>query len=205
MSTIGSSTVREYDSEASSREETETATFALGCFWGPDAEFGAVDGVVRTRVGYAGGKKIDPTYRHLGDHTETFQVDYDPEEVTYRELLEKAFENHNPSRRVRKTQYQNVIFISDEEQRDTLEAYLEENGLNAESVETRIEEVSEFHPAEDYHQKHSLRSRDDLLEPFGEVGYDDKEFRESPAAAKLNGFASGHGLPKALESLLEGV
>lgn len=198
MSAAKPSTVRDYDRRAPSRDETVTATFALGCFWGPDAKFGAVDGVVRTRVGYAGGTKKDPTYRHLGDHTETFQVDYDPAEVSYEELLDLAFDSHNPNRKVRKTQYQNVLFVSDEEQRDALNAYLAENGIDANSIGTRIENLSEFYPAEDYHQKHSLRSRDDLMEPFRDAGYDEEELRESPAAAKLNGFASGHDLPEDL-------
>jgi len=55
--------------------DTETATFALGCFWGPDASFGALEGVVRTRVGYAGGDKNNPTYKMIGDHTETIEID----------------------------------------------------------------------------------------------------------------------------------
>lgn len=199
MSTVRASTVREYDDEAPSQEETVTATFALGCFWGPDAEFGAVDGVVRTRVGYAGGTKEDPTYHHLGDHTETFQVDYNPEEVSYEELLELAFDNHNPNRKVRKTQYQNVIFVSDGEQREALKTYLSERGTAPDSIGTRIEELSTFYLAEDYHQKHSLRSRNDLRDPFVEAGYGEEELRESPAAAKLNGLASGHDIPEELD------
>lgn len=198
MSTIESSKVREYDEKAPSREETVTATFALGCFWGPDAEFGAMDGVVRTRVGYAGGTKTEPTYRHLGDHTETLQVDYNPEEVSYEELLELAFESHNPNRKVRKTQYQNVIFVSEGEQREALKSYLAERGIAPDSMETRVEKLSTFYPAEDYHQKHSLRARDDLLRPFTQSGYDEKQLRESPAAAKLNGLASGHEVPEDL-------
>jgi len=202
MPTVESSAVLEYDEEALSSDETETATFALGCFWGPDAEFGALDGVVRTRVGYAGGSKTDPTYRHLGDHTETFQVDYDPERLSYEDLVAMAFEKHSPERRVKKTQYQNIVFFSDEEQREALETYLDENRLDAESIGTRVESLSEFYLAEDYHQKHSLRSRDDLLEPFEEAGYDEEELRESPAAAKLNGYASGKGLPEYLEKVV---
>jgi len=199
MSTVRASAVLEYDERAPSRDETVTATFALGCFWGPDAEFGAVDGVVRTRVGYAGGAKEDPTYHHLGDHTETFQVDYDPAEVSYEELLELAFDSHNPKRKVRKTQYQNIIFVSDSEQRDALKAYLNERGIAPDSIGTRIEELSTFHNAEDYHQKHSLRSRNDLMDPFMEAEYDEEELRESPAAAKLNGYASGHSVPEELD------
>lgn len=199
MSTVTASKLHEYDERALSKDETDTATFALGCFWGPDAEFGAIEGVVRTRVGYAGGSKEDPTYHSLGDHTETFQVDYDPEEVPYEKLLELAFESHNPNRKVRKTQYQNVIFVADGKQRDALKSYLSDRGTAPDSIATRIEELSAFHPAEDYHQKHSLRARNDLMGPFVEAGYGEEEVRESPAAAKLNGLASGHGVPEQLD------
>jgi len=76
--------------------DSETATFALGCFWGPDASFGALEGVVRTRVGYAGGTTEGPTYKMIGDHTETIEIDYDPAVISYRELLEIFFDSHNP-------------------------------------------------------------------------------------------------------------
>ena len=81
--------IREYD-ERAPRYGTETATFALGCFWGPDVTFGAVEGVVRTRVGYAGGTTADPTYRDIGDHSEALQVDYDPDAVSFDELVDVA-------------------------------------------------------------------------------------------------------------------
>ena len=186
--------IREYDRDAPSRDETESATFALGCFWGPDAQFGAMDGVVRTRVGYAGGTKPDPSYHALGDHTEALQVDYDPGTVSYRDLLETVFRSHDPHRQTRKTQYQNVVFAADGDQRETLEAFLEAKGLEADAIETRIERLSRFHVAEGYHQKHSLRSDRSVTSVFDEAGYDDADLRESPAAAKLNGRAGGRGV-----------
>jgi len=79
--------IREYDTQAPASEMTETATFGVGCFWGPDAQFGALDGVVCTRVGYAGGTKTDPTYHSLGDQTEVFQLDFDPDVISYSDLL----------------------------------------------------------------------------------------------------------------------
>jgi hypothetical protein len=60
----------------------ETATFALGWFWGPDSRFGSIKGVIRTRVGYTGGKKKNPTYHSLGDHSESIQIDYDPSMIS---------------------------------------------------------------------------------------------------------------------------
>ena len=75
---LSPSVVREHDRAAPDPSATETATFGLGCFWGPDGRFGALEGVVRTRVGYAGGTRTDPSYHALGDHTEVLQVDFDP-------------------------------------------------------------------------------------------------------------------------------
>ena len=189
---LSPSVVREYDRAAPEPSETETATFALGCFWGPDARFGALDGVVRTRVGYAGGTETDPSYHALGDHTEVFQVDFDPDRTSYRALAGRALDAHDPNRRVRKTQYQNVVFAATPTQRETLAAALEERGLEADAIGTRIERLDRFYPAEDYHQKHSLRGTPGLQSVFEELGYDDAELRESPAAAKLNGYAAGH-------------
>lgn len=185
------SLIRQYDQLAPTREETETATFALGCFWGPDAQFGAVDGVARTRVGYAGGTTQDPTYHALGDQSETFQVDYDPEVISYGDLLDVAFRSHNPNQQTRTTQYQNVVFAATEAQRSAIDSYLAVNGLDAAAIETRIEQLSRFYPAEDYHQKHSLRAKRALMEAFDAAGYDDEALRESPAGAKLNAEAAG--------------
>ncbi|MFC7007813.1 peptide-methionine (S)-S-oxide reductase MsrA [Halalkalicoccus salilacus] len=188
-------TIREFDRTAPDRDETETATFALGCFWGPDARFGAMDGVVRTRVGYAGGTKPNPTYHALGNHTEAFQVDYDPEALSYADLLEVVFERHDPNHQTRKKQYQNAVFCGTKTQREAVETYLEADGRSADAIETRIERLSRFYLAESYHQKYNLGSRPSLLEPFEEAGYGDEELRESPTAAKLNAHAAGYDIP----------
>ena len=184
--------IREYDRTAPDADETETATFALGCFWGPDAEFGALDGVVRTRVGYAGGTTADPSYHALGDHTEAFQVDYVPAEISFADLLNVVFESHHPHRQTGKVQYQNIVFTGTPEQRETLETFLADRDLATDAIETRIERLGEFHLAEDYHQKHSLRATRRMLSAFEEAGYDDADMRESPASAKLNAVAAGH-------------
>jgi len=190
------STIEEYDRNAPSRESTETATFALGCFWGPDARFGALDGVVRTRVGYAGGTKADPTYHDLGDHTEAFQVDYDPEQRSFESLLDLAFRGHDHTRQPSKVQYQHIVFASTAEQADVIASSLDSRGLTREGIATRVEQLHRFHLAEAYHQKHSLRGRQSLLNTFEQAGYDDADSRESPAAAKLNGYAAGRDLPE---------
>ncbi|MFB6156903.1 MAG: peptide-methionine (S)-S-oxide reductase MsrA [Haloferacaceae archaeon] len=187
--------VEECDDDAPRPADTETATFGLGCFWGPDARFGAHEGVVRTRVGYAGGTKPDPRYHALGDHTEVVQVDYDPNRCPYRALLARAFEMHDPHHQAGKTQYRNVVLTASDAQRETLAAYLADNGYDPDGIATDVERLSRFHPAEPYHQKYSLRSNASLLGTLEDAGYGDERLRESPAAAKLNAVAAGHELP----------
>lgn len=189
-------TIRSYDNNAPDSDETETATFATGCFWGPDAAFGATDGVVRTRVGYAGGTVPNPSYHEIGDHTEAFQLDYDPGVISFTELLDQVFESHDPFHQSRKTQYQNIVFVTSPSQREALDSFLEPREFSPDTIETRIEQLSQFHNAEDYHQKYSLRSQQSLTKVFDEASYDD-DIRESAAAAKLNGYAAGHDIDSA--------
>lgn len=177
------------DETAPGRTETETATFALGCFWGPDARFGAMDGIVRTRVGYAGGTKNDPSYHSLGDHTEVIQVDYCPDERSYRELLETVFDAHDPHHQPTKTQYQNIVFHTADDERTTIESVLDNRDQTTEEIATRIETLDTFYTAEAYHQKYRLRNHR-LAEQFAD--YTDEEFRESPTAATLNGCVADH-------------
>lgn len=183
--------VREYDRAAPDRDETETATFGLGCFWGPDATFGAIDGVIRTRVGYAGGSRPDPSYRALGDHTEVVQVDFDPAAVSYRTLLDYAFDLHSPYSQSGKRQYHNLV-LATERQREPIDAYLDDTGHDPDRLETRIEPVSDFYPAEEYHQKYDLSGTRWITDAFDAAGYDAAAVRDSPAAAKLNGHVAGH-------------
>ncbi|WP_135819702.1 peptide-methionine (S)-S-oxide reductase MsrA [Halostella litorea] len=187
--------VADYDESAPDPAATETTTFALGCFWGPDATFGALDGVVRTRVGYAGGTKPDPTYHALGDHSEAVQVDYDPAELDYADLVAVAFEHHDPRSQPRKRQYQHVVFHGTDAEREAVEAYVAASDWPDGAVETRIERIDAFHVAETYHQTFHLSSSPGLLRPFEEAGYDDAALRESPAAAKVNAHAAGKDVP----------
>jgi peptide-methionine (S)-S-oxide reductase len=188
-------TVRAYDRAAPPPERTRTATFGLGCFWGPDARFGATDGVVRTRVGYAGGTTPDPTYHEIGDHTEVVQVDYDPRRLRYEDLLRAAFDAHDSRRQPRARQYQHVVLCGPG-QRESVERFLADRFPDPDRVATRVEDLGTFTAAEDYHQKYRLRS-DPAFRAFQD--YDDRAVRESPAAAALNGAAAGHGRPPALD------
>ena len=140
--------------------KTEKATFALGCFWHPDDYFSKLDGVVSTRVGYAGGTTPNPTYETLGDHTETTEVVYDSEKISYETLLKEFFNQHDPSLDV-KTQYKSIIFTHDDEQKKTAgEALQEQQKKSTRPIRTEIRAVGEFREAEDYHQKYYAKQRD---------------------------------------------
>lgn len=190
--TLTPTVLREYDRNAPDRSETDIAVFGLGCFWGPDATFGALDGVVRTAAGYAGGTKPDPTYHALGDHTEVVRIEYDPSTIGYDDLLETVFEEHHPEVQAGKRQYHNLVLLASDEQAAALDAVLADRGLNREGIETRIERLSAFTPAEPYHQKFNLSDKRWITEPFEGAGYDDAGIRDSPAAAKLNAHVAGH-------------
>ncbi len=162
--------------------ELRKAVFGMGCFWGPDALFGAQKGVVRTRVGYAGGEKDSPTYQSLGDHTETVMAEYDPEAISYKTLLEIFWGNHNYNRK-RKPQYASKIFYLGEDQR-----YKAQDSMKKDST-TDLQPLEEFYVAEDYHQKYKLR-HSELMNQFENLSSD--EFRDSPLVAKANGYVAGY-------------
>ncbi len=149
---------------------TATATFAGGCFWCVEAVFNKVDGVTDTTAGYAGGHVEDPDYEEVctGDtgHAEAVQLEYDPETVSYQELLDVFFQAHDPTTRDREgpdigSQYRSAVFYHSEEQRaavkETITA-LEEDGLD---VVTEVEPLDTFYPAaeehQDYFEKHPDR------------------------------------------------
>jgi peptide-methionine (S)-S-oxide reductase len=168
-------------------DKLETATFGIGCFWS-ETVFGKLDGVKVTRVGYAGGTMEDPTYENLGDHTEVVQVDFDPEKISYQELLEVFWGSHSQIAK-KKTQYRSVILYNTEEQRQKAEESLEKMEEKVGPVETRVEPMKKFYVAEDYHQKYHLRSSERFSE-FKDLS--DEELRESVEATRANAQVSGH-------------
>lgn len=160
-------------------------------------------GVVRTRVGYAGGTKKDPTYRSLGDHTESFQVDFDPAKVTYERLLEVFWQGHDPAHAAYSRQYKAVVFFHDDEQERLAEESRDRvaKALGA-KVATEILPAGPFTAAEDYHQKYRLRGARDLMAEFRAMYPDEVHFRESTAAARVNGYLDGEGTPEQLKDEL---
>jgi methionine-S-sulfoxide reductase len=178
----------------------ETATFGVGCFWAPDAQFGAVDGVWRTRVGYAGGTTRNPTYRDIGNHTECVQVDFDPTVVSYESLFQLALTSHDPFGAVFREQYASMVLAHDDVQLSTALAVAERfEAARGRKLVTRIEPLKDFRVAEPYHQKYSLRNDRLLIADFRAMFPDDDTFRESTAAARINGYVAGEGRRSLLE------
>jgi peptide-methionine (S)-S-oxide reductase len=142
------------------------ATFAAGCFWGVEATFRQLPGVLSTRVGYTGGEAPNPTYKDVctdrTGHAEAVEVDYDPSKLSYDKLLEVFWENHDPTQLNRQgpdwgTQYRSAIFFHSPEQaaaaRNSLQQ-LERSHRFSKPIVTQIVPAVTFYEAEDYHQQY---------------------------------------------------
>jgi len=144
----------------------DVATFGSGCFWCAEAIFQRVNGVRRVTSGYAGGEVENPTYPQVcagtTGHAETVQVEYDPAEISYAELLEVFWKTHDPTTPGRQgndvgPQYRSVIFYHNEDQRELAEEYrdrLNRAGAWDSPIVTEIQPLKNFYRAEDYHQNY---------------------------------------------------
>ena len=111
--------------------------------------------MVRTSVGYTGGTTENPTYYHLGDHTETIQIEYDPAQISYQKLLEVFWDGHDPTRPAIPRQYASIIFYHTDEQRRLAQESQEDQAAQCHcQIYTEIVPSTEFYLAEDYHQKY---------------------------------------------------
>ena len=157
--------------------------------------------MVRTRVGYTGGKKVAPTYHSLGDHTETIQIDYDPSQITYIDLLDIFWRNHNPSSRAWSKQYMAAVFYHNDEQKKLAEESRErEASKRKEEIQTKILPFTAFYRAEDYHQKYRLRRERNLLQEFERIYPADGDLVDSTAAARVNGYLGGYSTSADLQT-----
>jgi peptide-methionine (S)-S-oxide reductase len=145
---------------------TETATFAAGCFWGVEEAFRTLPGVSATTVGYTGGSKREPTYKEVctgtTGHAEAVRVEFDPEQVSYDQLLDVFWQNHDPTQVDRQgpdrgTQYRTEVFVHGPEQEAAAWASKEReeaSGRHGRPIATRITPAADFWAAEDYHQQY---------------------------------------------------
>ena len=148
------------------QESTGVATFGAGCFWCVEAVFLELEGVTKVSSGYTGGKNKNPTYREVcsGEtgHAEVVQILYDPDKVSYDDLLQVFFKTHDPTTLNKQgadvgTQYRSVIYYHSTEQKKLAEKYkkeLNESGAFEKPIVTEISAATEFYPAESYHQNY---------------------------------------------------
>ncbi|MBI4272678.1 peptide-methionine (S)-S-oxide reductase MsrA [Candidatus Uhrbacteria bacterium] len=145
---------------------SEKATFAAGCFWGVEETFRKISGVVDVQVGYAGGHTQNPTYQQVcaddTGHAEAVEIAYDPEKVSYGDLLNAFWHMHDPTTPNRQgpdvgSQYRSVIFYHTEEQRkeaETSTQSMNQSGAFQKPIVTEIVPASDFWRAEEYHQRY---------------------------------------------------
>ena len=137
--------------------KTQLATFALGCFWGPEETFSKIKGVISTQVGYMGGTVKNPTYQQVCSgktgHAEVVQIEFDPKKISYRELLDIFWKSHDPTQLNRQgpdlgRQYRSAIFFHNKEQQELAEKSKPKDAV------TEIVPATTFYPAEEYQQKY---------------------------------------------------
>ena len=153
--------------------------------------FGSTPGVIRTSVGYAGGKTKHPTYQNLGDHTEVIQIQYDPSKITFKQLMSIFWKNHNSSIFYQKQYWSIVLYINEEQKsaaQDLLQLYKKESLA---TVYTQIIPLEEYYHAESYHQKYTLQTHPWLIVAVNVRSA--KELIQSQVCTKLNGFLSSYG------------
>jgi len=151
---------------SNSEVKKEFATFAAGCFWGVELEFGQIPGVLSTRVGYTGGDRNDPTYYEVCDgdtgHAEAVLIEFDPTVVSYEHLLREFFNLDDPTTLNRQgpdigEQYRSAVFYHSLTQKEITERVIDELGKSGEfsrPIVTQIVPAGKFWDAEEYHQKY---------------------------------------------------
>ena len=146
---------------------TETATLAGGCFWGVEELIRKLPGVIETTAGYTGGTLENPTYEQVKKgstgHAETVEIRFDPEKISYDEILDFFFRLHDPTTKNRQmndvgTQYRSTIFVHNDQQREAARRAIERNQPRwPKPIVTEIADATTFWPGEDYHQDYLQR------------------------------------------------
>jgi peptide-methionine (S)-S-oxide reductase len=168
----------------------QSVTLGMGCFWGPEALFGHLPGVVRTRVGYAGGTTKFPSYTYIANHSETVELDFNPSLITLEQLLNVFWDNHKPSNinGYKGRQYNSILLYRNEEQQAVITEIHRKKG----EPDTEIVPYSRFHLAEERHQKYYLKRFPDAILKLSELYSSPEDLQVSTLAARLNVLAKGY-------------
>ena len=162
--------------------------------------------MIRTRVGYAGGKKSAPTYARIKDHTETVQVDFDPTRISYAQLLDIVWDSHTPTARNASGQYMHAVFYHDDRQREIAAASKQALERNiGQLVTTRVLPLRTFTMAEDYHQKYLLQQNAALMRELTAIYPAHEDLVASTVAARLNGYVGDYGTQDQLAKEIEAL
>ena len=161
-------------------------------------------GIVRTRVGYTGGITKNPVYTSLGDHSEALQIDYDPDKISYKDVIDMFWSSHDPSVRSWSRQYRAAIFCHTDYQKSVaLETRGHVQAAVTGEIVTEILPFTAFYVAEDYHQKHALQHSHEFMQEFKNWYPLLRDVISSTAAARVNGYLGGYGTSEILESELD--
>jgi len=160
--------------------------------------------VIRTRVGYTGGTSANPTYYAIGDHSETVQIDFDPTQISYEELLSEFWDSHTATYQGYSAQYRNILHYHNEAQRQAAEDSLRKVAAElSRPVLTEIRPASAFYMAEDYHQKYYVRSDRFWSQEMETLYPDPARFRDSTLVARINGCLAGYCTREQLQGEIE--
>lgn len=146
----------------------EKAVFAGGCFWCTEAVFNILKGITSAKPGYTGGTVANPTYEQVSSektgHAEAVQIEFNPKEISYKDLLTIFFASHDPTQLNRQgadigEQYRSAIFYADESQKKAAEDYIDELKMGGTPVVTKLEEFTKFYEAENYHKNYFEKNK----------------------------------------------
>ncbi len=157
-------------------------------------------------MGYAGGDKKDPTYHSLGGHAETIEIDFDPSVISYEELLLMFWKMNDARMQAPSTQYRSMVFYHNDGQRETAERMkAQEEARTRATIFTEIVPFTRFYLAEGYHQKYYLRGSSDIAAEYLTIYPDLKDFIDSTATARVNGYLGRYGTKAQLEREIDSL
>ncbi len=160
--------------------------------------------MISTRVGYTGGRKPNPTYYSLGNHTEAFQVDFAPEQISYQELINIFWRGSRHTSKSWGRQYMTAVFTHGAEQKQVAEITKAQQARAKGKIHTQILPLETFYLAEDYHQKYSLRQLKSVENEFKAIYPKLEDFVNSTAVTRANALVGGYGSIELLKAEIDG-